>query len=265
VSPDVESPRRTLLLTFDNLGEASELERGSRAPGEPLGQHPSVHLALPRLLDVLDAHGLRATFFVEAINCELYPDAVREIAAHDHELGMHGWRHEAWASLAAEEERETLERGRRAYAELGVDVAGFRPPGGQLTPRTLALLDGLGFSWCSPAGLEPELHDRIVVLPFRWDLVDAYYLMEGFTEQRGSVPLSPAAAAEAVLTGLNEPAAAAVRTVILHPFLMLDPGWWEGVQRILELIGTRAREGGLRVAPGGAVAESMLRGRVGGA
>jgi hypothetical protein len=75
--------------------------------------------------------------------------------------------------------------------------------------------------------------------------------------------LSPAAAADALIAGLNEPAAAAVRTVILHPFLMLDPGWWERVQRILELIATRAREGGLRVAPGGAVAESMLRGRVG--
>jgi peptidoglycan/xylan/chitin deacetylase (PgdA/CDA1 family) len=262
VSADSEG-RRTLLLTFDNLGEASELERGNRPAGEPLGQHPSVHLALPRLLDVLDAHGLRATFFVEAINCELYPDAVREIAARGHELGMHGWRHEAWASLEANAERETLERGRQAYSELGVEVTGFRPPGGELTPSTEALLDRLGFSWCSPAGSEPEVHDGIVLLPFRWELVDAYYLMEGFREQRGSVPLSHAAAADALIAGLNEPAAAAVRTVILHPFLMLDPGWWERVQRILELIATRAREGGLRVAPGGAVAESMLRGRVG--
>ena len=65
-----------VVLTFDNLGEASELERGTWPPDEPLGRHPSVLTALPRLLSELDVLGLRATFFVEAINCELYPDAL---------------------------------------------------------------------------------------------------------------------------------------------------------------------------------------------
>ncbi|MBV9681103.1 MAG: polysaccharide deacetylase family protein, partial [Solirubrobacterales bacterium] len=80
-----------LVLTFDNLGEASALERGTQPPDVPLGRDPSVLEALPRLLDELQRHRLTATFFVEAINCELYPDAVREIAARGHEIGHHGW------------------------------------------------------------------------------------------------------------------------------------------------------------------------------
>ena len=74
---------RTVVLTFDNLGEAADLERG----GEPRGDHPSVTVVLPRLLDALDEHRLRVTFFVEGVNTDLYPDAVREIARRGHELG----------------------------------------------------------------------------------------------------------------------------------------------------------------------------------
>ena len=89
-----------LLLTIDNLGEARALERGMQPADAPVGSDPSVTRALPWLLDELGSHGLRATFFVEAINCELYPDAVREIAARGHEVGLHGWRHEQWTSLS---------------------------------------------------------------------------------------------------------------------------------------------------------------------
>ena len=255
----------TLVLTFDNLGEASDLERGRRPAGEPLGRHPSVHMALPRLLEALDAHGLRATFFVEAINCELYPDALRQIAARGHELGMHGWRHEAWSALHPDEERETLERGLRAFADLGLEVHGFRPPGGELTPFTPPLLHRLGFRWCSPVGDRPDVRDGIAFVPFRWELVDAYHLMEAFSERRGSGPRSAAATEEILTRALTEGGARAVpQTLILHPFLMLDPAWWSGVQRILELVASQVRAGGLRVGPGGDLAESLLRGRVDG-
>ncbi len=253
----------TLVLTFDNLGEASDLERGRRPAGEPLGQHPSVHLALPRLLEALDAHELRATFFVEAINCELYPDALRQIAAHGHELGMHGWRHEAWSALHPDEERETLERGLRAFAGLGLEVHGFRPPGGELTPLTPALLHRLGFRWCSPVGDRPDVRDGIAFVPFRWELVDAYHLMEAVrAELRGSAPGGPrprprTTSPRALTAG---GARAVLQTLILHPFLMLDPAWWSGVQRILELVASQVRAGGLRVGPGGDLAESLLTG-----
>ena len=42
---------RAIVLTFDNLGEASALQRGTWNAGTPLGADPSVTRALPRLLD----------------------------------------------------------------------------------------------------------------------------------------------------------------------------------------------------------------------
>jgi peptidoglycan/xylan/chitin deacetylase (PgdA/CDA1 family) len=207
---------RAIVLTFDNLGEASALQRGTWDPHTPLGSDPSVTQALPWLLDALDRSRLRATFFVEAINCELNPEALRTIRARGHELGVHGWEHEVWGELDADTERELLQRSARAFAALGLDAAGFRPPGGRLTEHTPALLRELGFTWCSPAvdaespapALARESHG-LAVVPFDWELVDAYHLMERFAdlrERRGDspTPLDARAAAARMTAALQQ-------------------------------------------------------------
>ena len=114
VSVDVRQPRR---------GRRARARRV--AGGEPLGRHFSVTRALPRVLDALGEAGLRATFFVEGLNAELYPDTLRGLAAAGHEVAYHGWRHEPWAELEPAAERELLER--------GVERAGgARPAAGRL-------------------------------------------------------------------------------------------------------------------------------------
>lgn len=45
----------------------------------------------PRLLEVLAAHGARATFFMLGSEVEAHPDLVREVVARGHEIGNHGW------------------------------------------------------------------------------------------------------------------------------------------------------------------------------
>ena len=248
---------RTIVLTFDNLGEASALQRGTWNPRTPLGSDPSVTQALPWLLDALDHSGLRATFFVEAINCELNPEALRTIRAHGHELGVHGWEHEEWGALDAGTEPALLERATRAFAALGLGARGFRPPGGELTARTPALLRELGYTWCSPAGDGPPSVDQgLAVVPFDWELVDAYHLMERFAdlrERRGdsATPHTAAATAERMAAALRQ--ASGPRTVIMHPFLMLEAAWREETARLLELM---AGLGG--VVTGGAFARSRV-------
>jgi peptidoglycan/xylan/chitin deacetylase (PgdA/CDA1 family) len=220
-----------------------------------VGRHRSATEALPRLLDELDDRGLVATFFVEAINCELNPDAVRQIAARGHELGMHGWRHEAWAGLSADRERSLTERGVSAFSGLDVPVTGFRPPGGGLNPASPGLLREAGLRWCSPEGGRFEERDGLAYVPFQWELVDAYYLMDEFAELRASrgdprAPLSPGEAEQRVLERLDGDG---MQTLILHPFLMLEPDWWASVRRVL----ARVADGGMSVAPGGAVAAAI--------
>jgi peptidoglycan/xylan/chitin deacetylase (PgdA/CDA1 family) len=245
---------RTVVLTFDNLGEAAELEQGVRE--RPEGDHPSVTTALPRLLDALDELGLRVTFFVEGLNTELYPDAVREIAERGHEIGMHGWLHERWHQLDPAEEAAVLARCREAFSRCGIFPRGFRPPGGRLGERGFAALREAGIDWCSPEGTAVEASNGMTVLPFRWELVDATYLHRPFGSLRRSLglpeaPLDPEDFERRLWAQLealpeDEPA-----VVILHPFLTVDDAAWAAERRILE------RLAALRVVAGGELADEL--------
>jgi peptidoglycan/xylan/chitin deacetylase (PgdA/CDA1 family) len=218
-----------LALTFDNLDDAAA---GS----------------LPPLLDLLDELGLRATYFVEAVNAERRPMAVRELAARGHEIGFHAWEHERWGELEPDREAELVERGTAAFARLGVPVEGFRPPGGGLTGDTLRLLADAGITWCSPAGEEAyvDADTGIAVLPFRWALVDATYLHPPM----GGLLSAPDAERrlQAALDSTPEPA-----VLILHPFLALHREVREAQGRLLRRLAAE-RE----VVPG-SVAAAALR------
>jgi peptidoglycan/xylan/chitin deacetylase (PgdA/CDA1 family) len=259
--PGPRARLRAIVISFDNLGEASELERGTWDHEVPRGHHESVTVALPRLLDELDALGLSATFFVEALNCELYPDALIEIAGRGHELGVHGWRHEAWGQLSPEREGELLARAARAFGALGLPTQAFRPPGGEPTTRTQSLLRELGYEWWSPAGGSSNGRgDRPATIPFDWELVDAYHLMDRFDQIRlrrgdSQAPLQPDMVAERLCAGLAT--AAGTPVVILHPFLMLESQWWEGVRRVLALIAQLRAEGQAWAGPGGELAKAV--------
>ena len=216
--------RDAVLLSFDNLGEAADLERGTARA--PIGDDPSVTVGLPRALEALAALDLRATFFVEGLNAELYPDALRDIAAAGHEVGLHGWRHEVWNALSPAEEDELLGRGvarARGPRPRGRGLPSARRRTG---PRTLEALAAHGLRWCSPAGERAGRTGAIACLPFRWPAVDAYHRLESFTDRRTSRGdradvASPREAADALIGALDARGDDPL-VLILHPFLMLS-------------------------------------------
>jgi peptidoglycan/xylan/chitin deacetylase (PgdA/CDA1 family) len=223
----------TLLLTFDNLGEAADVQRGLWPVDRPLGEHPSVVRVLPRLLHDLDRLALAATFFVEAVNAERYPEAVREIARRGHDLGLHGWTHEPWDALEPEAEAALLTRCLAAFGHVGAPVRAFRPPGGGLTPASPALLREAGLAWCSAAAGTPHAGDGggggPVQVPFDWRDVDALYLLPSFADRRTAMglPRDPFAAADAGAALRRRvddlvDDGRGVRVLILHPFLAQD-------------------------------------------
>jgi peptidoglycan/xylan/chitin deacetylase (PgdA/CDA1 family) len=249
---------RAVLVTFDNLGEAADLERDVPPPA-PVGEHPSVTTALPALLALLRTLGLLATFFVEGINATLYPDAVRSIAAHGHEVGLHAWRHERWSQLEPGEQEALLRRSVAAFDALGVAVDGFRPPGGELGVQTYAGLAAHGVRWCSPLGTQVQRRAGVAILPFRWGLVDAYYRMESFADLRGEhgdqpAPRTPRATADALIAGLDEDGPA---VLILHPFLLVGEDERAQAERVLRHVADRVAAGERWAATGGELARSV--------
>ena len=242
-------------VTFDNLGEAADLERGLWPEGEPLGHHFSVRQTVPRILSVLGKLELRATFFVEGLNTELYPEALSKIVDSGHELGYHGWRHEYWAGLSPSDEARLLERGVRQMDELGVRPRGFRPPGGRLNPSSLKLLEDLEFTHCSPAGRGIGMSGSLVILPFEWPMIDAYYYLPRFGNLReattgSSKTLTPSRFRGALFSALES----VVRdgrhlTLLFHPFLEEEADRFAVMRGVLEELRDLSERGLVWCAP----------------
>ena len=168
-------------FTFDNMGEAAEVGAGTLDGPRPAGEDPSLARGYPEILRVLEAHGVAATFFVEGWNGEHHPEAVADLARRGHELGMHGWAHEAWGDLDAATEERLARRATDALERAaGVRPRGFRAPGGQRTERTGALLAGLGYDYDASLGdgMRPgRLADGLAQIPFVWPAVDGFHYL----------------------------------------------------------------------------------------
>ncbi len=255
--------RGALSLSFDNLGEAAEIELGALDPDVPREPHRTVIEVLPALLDRLDEHELGATFFVEGLNAQLYPNALREIAARGHEVAYHAWRHEQWDGLSAAEQADNLALGIEAFRALGLDLAGLRPPGGGLGPGgTNALREG-GLRYCSPAGRGIGVQDAIALLPFQWRHVDATCVLPPLAPVReqmigSSDPLDPAAFVAFLDRELTTLAAEGrYMTIVLHPF-MLEWLSEECLDPLLARVADAAHGDELWVAPCAEVAAHVL-------
>ncbi len=93
------------------------------------------HFALtPRLLDILKAKGIHATFFVVGQNAKEYPGILKRAIAEGHEIGNHSWSHPNFAKMTDEAVRSELTRTSDAIeAAIGKRPTLMRPPYGSFT------------------------------------------------------------------------------------------------------------------------------------
>ncbi len=84
-----------------------------------------------RILDILESHGVKATFFVIGVNAERYPEKVKRIVSDGHEIGNHTYSHPHLKNISGEELQAEIKK--------ASDVIGgitdkrptlFRPPEG---------------------------------------------------------------------------------------------------------------------------------------
>ena len=108
---------------------------------------------LPALLELLAAHGARATFFTLGEVAEEVPGRIREIAAAGHEVASHGLLHLRAGQMEPRRFRADLERSKKQLEDLlGETVDGYRAPEWSLrtvdNPR-LRIVAELGFRYDS--------------------------------------------------------------------------------------------------------------------
>jgi hypothetical protein len=250
-----DGKRAALSITFDNFGEAAEVELGLWGD-TPIGNHHSVAF-IPRLIDLLG--GVRATYFIEACNTAIYPEAITAWSAAGHEVGLHAWRHENWEQTPAPRRRLLLRQSLTAMHALGVEPIGFRPPGGRLPREAWEEFKAAGLLYCSEAG-DPGVGvvGGVISLPFAWRDVDVYMIEEvlGFMRVRCGDPEMPFGI-PAWRDSLDGTLAAAVaegghRTVIFHPnFLSTSE---DKLDVLRHLIAAATRQD-VWLAPTGAVAK----------
>jgi peptidoglycan/xylan/chitin deacetylase (PgdA/CDA1 family) len=178
---------------------------------------------LPRVLDVLADAGLRATFYVPGVVALRHPDEVRAIVAAGHELGHHGHTHRRPDRLSARDQRCELEEGLAALAHVARRrVRGYRAPGWELTPVTLAALGELGFAYDSSLMGDDRPYRvaagscELVELPVHWTLDDAPYFGSGAPDPGRLLAVWEAELDRAVAEGRH-------LTYTLHPEILGRP------------------------------------------
>lgn len=150
------------VLTVDVEEYYHGIEFG-RLDAEAQGRLPSRVVAqTEHLLDVLDAHGARATFFTLGLLAHRFPRLVRAIVARGHELASHGWDHTPVWDLDPDGFRQDVRRARHALeAASGRAVRGYRAPNYSIRPDdawAFAILAEEGHTYDS--SIHPIAHDR---------------------------------------------------------------------------------------------------------
>jgi peptidoglycan/xylan/chitin deacetylase (PgdA/CDA1 family) len=105
------------------------------------GPHPEY---TPRLLDTLERHDARATFFMLGEMAQRYPEIVRRAAQAGHDLGNHTWDHPSLPYLPAGERRAQLQRTDAALNPYGKRF--FRPPYGHQNLASRVQAGQLGYA-----------------------------------------------------------------------------------------------------------------------
>ena len=224
-------------FTFDNLGEAAELEFGKWPADQPVGRHYTVTEVIPALLARL--HNVEVTFFIEGWNAVTYPATLHSIVAAGHEVGIHGWRHEIWKKQSEETQRAVFGQAVAAMRDIGIQPQGFRPPGGEGSPQVDTLLRNEGMSYVSDVGAAVALHDGIAHLPFAWRGVDGVFLEPDLGKAAGVTE-----SGEGGLDAMHKSHRAALERAkttgghvvfIFHPFLLgKTPGHLDALFELVE-------------------------------
>jgi peptidoglycan/xylan/chitin deacetylase (PgdA/CDA1 family) len=181
-----QNARCAVALSFDADHETFELGAGNEAIGRLAWGEFGRRVGMPRILAILERHGVPATFFCPAVAALIGPDEPARISAAGHEIGIHGWIHENTSLLDEATEREMMLRARDTLAKLsGRTPVGHRAAQWDTSRHTVALVKELGLLYDSSLMADEEPYELlldgaptgVVEIPVEWLRDDAVYFL----------------------------------------------------------------------------------------
>lgn len=155
------------------------------------------NVGIGRVLDLLRAKEVKATFFVPAHTAVSFPLQTRRIFEEGHEIGVHGYCHESPVGYSREAEADLLDRSiAKLRTVLGEDFTpvGYRSPAWDLSTSSVELLVERGFLYDSSMMADdfapyrarrgdkvdeeafvPGEATRLIEMPVAWELDDFPY------------------------------------------------------------------------------------------
>ena len=200
-------------------------------------------VAVPRILEGYRRFGLKQTFFVPAWCIEHYPRAVEAMIKDGHEVGFHGYIHEAPNALPRDEEHYWMQRSIAVIEKhTGKRPRGNRSPLYNFSMHTAELLGQEGFLYDSslmgddvPYILKTGKHE-LVELPSSWALDDWPPYVHSIDLNYMFQIMSPDRAMESFMAEFE-----AMRTAggglwigVWHPFVSGRLSRWLRIEKMIE-------------------------------
>ncbi len=120
---------------------------------------------IPKILEVLDKHETKATFFLDGSWTKKNPDIAKKIKDGGHEIGNHAYSHPDLQRRSQAETHEELKKTNDVIEQtLGLKPKWFAPPSGSFNDKTVQVADQLNMKtilwtvdtvdWKKPAATE---------------------------------------------------------------------------------------------------------------
>ena len=200
-------------------------------------------VGVPRILEGYRRYGIKQTFFVPAWCIEQYPEAVEAMVKDGHEVGFHGYIHEAPNALSRSEERYWLQRSIEVIEKhTGKRPRGNRSPLYNFSINTADLLIEEGFLYDSSLMGDDVPYilnngsGELVELPSSWALDDWPPYVHSIDLNYMFQIMSPDRAMETFMAEFN-----AMRLTggglwigVWHPFVSGRLSRWLRIEKMIE-------------------------------
>lgn len=101
---------------------------------------------IPAILNVLETHQVKVTFFITGRWAKKFPELTQKIAEMGHEIGNHGYSHPHPDQISKEKnQQEILETEKEIEKSTKMKTTLFAPPYGEHSGRVLQAADELGY------------------------------------------------------------------------------------------------------------------------